>query len=570
MGPTYRLATPAVFAAAVVLTVLAALGGVALLGNELSYPFMIAVLAILLVGVLVKETVSNGDPITPGGIVAFTGLLLFVLRPLTVANSMETSPGAIADTRFFSPTLQLAASSALIEALIFFSAFFVVYYYSVAREARRIRRGGEDAKALEDNAIAGGPAVVDPDAQVRWQRVFNTSVAQALVVISSVVALGLLVYLVLSSGGIQAYTTGLANRSDFLSGKSFIGLSYIPVQIAIVYNVLARRQKGLEGWNWVNLVAVLVLVVCAGSAGGRGPLIIGVFLPFLILKQIGPKPFRFRTIALIGGVTAVVAMVYSIVIRESTFDNGRSLDRLTQDPLGVLLDRLTSGIETRPFDVLIRLNEVASLPDFVYQWGATYAAVPAWFVPRGLWEDKPFGGGNTWFTSTYVPRFYGVNRVETSLSAIGEAFANFGIPGVVAVGALLGLVAGLFIRARMRRRGLLGAAIAVVVTPYLFSLIRGDAYQGMSTSIASLVILVGFFWISSTRKQVTGPVSAPVPLLDETAPAAVREQALIGAGVAGLGAVGGSAQASADARPAVGNGRAFPAGKPAVNWTPDR
>jgi oligosaccharide repeat unit polymerase len=313
-----------------------------------------------------------------------------------------------------------------------------------------------------------------------------------------------------------------------------------------------------------------VLVVCAGSAGGRGPLIIGVFLPFLILKQIGPKPFRFRTIALIGGVTAVVAMVYSIVIRESTFDNGRSLDRLTQDPLGVLLDRLTSGIETRPFDVLIRLNEVASLPDFVYQWGATYAAVPAWFVPRGLWEDKPFGGGNTWFTSTYVPRFYGVNRVETSLSAIGEAFSNFGIPGVVAVGALLGLVAGLFIRARMRRRGLLGAAIAVVVTPYLFSLIRGDAYQGMSTSIASLVILLLFFWISSTRKQVTGPVSAPVPLPDETAPAAVREQALIGAGTAGLGAVGGSAPADADARPAIGNGRAFPAGRPAGTWTPDR
>ena len=287
-----------------------------------------------------------------------------------------------------------------------------------------------------------------------------------------------------------------------------------------------------------------------------------MFLPFLILKQIGPKPFRFRSIALIGGITAVVAMVYSIVIRESTFDNGRSLDRLT------------SGIETRPFDVLIRLNEVAAVPDFVYQWGATYAAVPAWFIPRGLWADKPFGGGNTWFTSTYVPRFYGVNRVETSLSAIGEAFSNFGIPGVVAVGALLGLVASLFIRARMRRRGLLGAAIAVVVTPYLFSLIRGDAYQGMSTSIASLVILVVFFWIASTRKQVTGPLSAPVPVVDENASAAERERALVGAGVgtgSGTGFGPGPGTGPADAaRPAIGNGRAFPAGRPAVTWTPER
>jgi oligosaccharide repeat unit polymerase len=568
MGPTYRLATPAVFAAAVVLTILAVLGGVALLGNELSYPFMIAALAVLLVGVLVKETVSNGDPLTPGGIVAATGLLLFVLRPLTVANSTLTSPGARADTRFFSPTLQLAASSALIEALIFFAAFFVVYYYSTAREARRIAQGGQDAAALDSDAIATGRATTVPLTDVRWQRVFDTSISQALVVISAVVALGLTMFLVLSSGGIAAYTAGLANRSDFLSGKSFIGLSYIPVQIAIVLNVLARRQKGLDAWNWVNVIGALVLVVCAGSAGGRGPIIIGVFLPFLILKQIGPKPFRFRSIAVIAGLTAVIAMVYSIVIRESTFDNGRSLDRLTQDPLGVLLDRLTSGIETRPFDVLIRLNEVASLPGWAYQWGATYAAVPAWFVPRGLWEDKPFGGGNTWFTSTYVPRFYGVNRVETSLSAIGEAFSNFGVPGVVAVGALLGLVASLFIRARMRRRGVLGGAIAIVITPYLFSLIRGDAYQGMSTSIASLVILMLFFWLSTTRKQVTGPVSAPVPLLDETSTAAERERERERV----------PADADADAgtpvvdegRPARAEGRAFPAGRPATTWKADR
>lgn len=482
-----RLGTPAILLAAVLAAAGVTAGTLALLGNELSYPVMIVSLAALLVGVIIKETASNGDPLTPAGIAAATGLLLFVLRPLTVAHSQETSPGAVADTRFFTPSLQLAASQALIEVLIFFMSFYLVYYFSSWREKKRVDSG------LSGQTFASSPPV--PGAE----RHFSARATNALVVGASLIGLGLLAYLVMSSGGPAAYIAGLANRSNFLSGRAFIGLAYIPVQVALILNILQRRRVGLNTWNWITLAGFATLIVCAGSTGGRGPLIVGVFLPFLILKQIGPNPFRFRSIAWMGGGTVVISMLYGIVIRDATFDDGRSLDLLLKDPIGVLLDRLTSGIETRPFDVLIRLNEVVAQQGFEYQLGATYAAVPAWFVPRELWENKPFGGGNTWFTSTYVPRFYGENRVETSLSAIGEAFSNFGFIGVVVVGALLGLVVSLFIRSRISRRGIHGTTIAVVITPLLFSTIRGDAYQGMSTSIGSLVILSAFVWMASSK-----------------------------------------------------------------------
>lgn len=489
-----RLRAPLIVLAAI----LAAMGVTAvtlgLLGNEVSYPVMIALLAVLLVGVLVKETVSNGDPLTPGGIAAATGLLLFVLRPLTVAQSQKTSPGAMADTRFFSPSLQLAASEALVQVMIFFISFYAVYYFSASRESKRAVNGLSD-----QTFVSFAPA----SSAVRH---FSAKITNGLVVASSVVGLGLLAYLVVSSGGPAAYIAGLANRSGFLSGMAFVGLAYIPIQIALILNILERRRVGVTMWNWITVGGFVALIVCAASAGGRGPLIVGVFLPFLILKQIGPNPLSFRSIAWMAGGTAVISMLYGIVIRDATFDGGRSLDLLLQDPLGVLLDRLTSGIETRPFDVLIRLNEVVGRPGFEYQLGATYAAVPAWFVPRNLWEDKPFGGGNTWFTSTYVPRFYGENRVETSLSAIGEAFSNFGFVGVIAVGALLGVVTSLFIRSRIARRGIQGTTIAVVITPLLFSTIRGDAYQGMSTSIGSLVIISVFVWIASRKAD---PVELP-------------------------------------------------------------
>ena len=493
-----RLGAPAIVLAAMLAAMGVTAGTLALLGNEWSYPIMIALLAVVLVGVIIKETAANGDPLTPGGIAAATGLLLFVLRPLTVAQSQETSPGALADTRFFSPNLQLAVSSALVQVLIFFISFYLVYYFSSARESKRAGSGLSPQAALTSAPVPG------------TGRHYSARATNALVVGSSVIGLGLLVYLVMSSGGPSAYIAGLANRSNFLSGRAFIGLAYIPVQIALILNILERRRVGLYSWNWITIAGFATLIVCAASAGGRGPLIVGVFLPFLILKQIGPNPLRFRRIAWMAGGTAVISMLYGIVIRDAAFDDGRSLDLLLRDPIGVLLDRLTSGIETRPFDVLIRLNEVVAQPGFEYQLGATYAAVPAWFVPRQLWENKPFGGGNTWFTSTYVPRFYGENRVETSLSAIGEAFSNFGFIGIIAVGALLGLVVSLFIRSRISRRGIFGTTIAIVITPLVFSTIRGDAYQGMSTSIGSLVIISVFVWLASSK---TDPVAtAPEPL----------------------------------------------------------
>lgn len=460
---------------------------VSLVDQSVSYPTMIALLAVLLVGALVREMIVFRDPLTPAGIVAITGILLFVLRPLTIMSSEVTSPGARADSRYFSDELVLAGSSALVQCLIFFAAFFLIYYAVAGRREFPI------------------------DGAVVPRRVVDSRGLQAVVFLTTLVALGAIGYLVLSSGGVGSYFSGLANRSEFLSGKSFLALTYVPVQIALVANVMHRRAVGLPVWNnWINLVAVGSLVLCGFTAGGRGPLIVGVVLPLLLLKQLGPKPFTLRTIMTMGVGLVIVAITYSVVVRNAAFDGGRSIDELQSDPVGVMLSQLTSGAETRPFDSLIRLNEAADDESFEFQLGSTYATVPAWFIPRALWDDKPSGGGNTWFTSTYVPRFYGTERVETSLSAIGEGYSNFGYAGVAVAGAAFGFLAGALKRRHLARRGLLGATLTVSLTPILFSLIRGDAYQGGSLTIATVILASGIYLIVSKKDPGTGP-AAPKP-----------------------------------------------------------
>ena len=335
-------------------------------------------------------------------------------------------------------------------------------------------------------------------------RTVSTTALQVAAVLTALLALGTTAVLIQSSGGVSGYFSGISNRSEFLSGRSFLVFGYVPVQVALIATVLHRRTLGLPVWRTTPvLLAVTALVVAGLAGGGRGPFIVGVALPLLMLKQVGPKPWSLRTIGAFGGVMLLFAVGYSVFVRGAQFDDGRSAAAFQSDPLGTTVGQLSSGAETRPFDSLIRLAEVQAEPDFVPQWGATYAAVPSWFVPRAVWEDKPYGGGNTWFTSTYVPRYYGTARVETSVSAVGEAFGNFGWIGVAAAGAAIGLLGGAFSRERLARRSLLGATATVCLTGQLFSLVRGDLYQGGSITIATLTV-VGVVYV-----LVTGKSAAP-------------------------------------------------------------
>lgn len=478
--------------------VFASMISIGLVGGGFSYATLILVLAGLLVGILVREVIVVRDLVTPAGIVAATGLLLFVLRPITVAATGVTSPGALADSRFFSPALQDAASVALAWCIVFFSAFAIVYYWRVAVAAGHLPLGAGRRPA---------PMSVPP---TRVRREVSTTALQVISVLAALVAFGTTAMLVQSSGGISGYLSGISNRSEFLSGRSFLVFGYVPAQVALIANVLHRRHMGLKVWRSAPILLVLVALIVAGLAGGgRGPFIVGVALPLLLLKQVGPKPFSLRTIGIFGVVMLLFAVGYSVFVRGAQFDEGRSAAAFRSDPIGTTIEQITSGSETRPFDSLIRLAEVQAQPGFEYQWGATYAASPSWFVPRALWEDKPFGGGNTWFTSTYVPRYYGSARVETSVSAIGEAFGNFGWVGVGAAGVVFGLVGGAFSRERLARRSLLGATATVCLTGQMFSLVRGDLYQGGSITIATLT-LVGVVYIVVTRRAKPVPKgSAP-------------------------------------------------------------
>lgn len=412
-----------------------------------------------------------GHPLTPAGIVALGGILLFVLRPLTIDSSGTTTPGAILDTRYFTGGTVQAATEALLQVTVFYLAFGVIYFL-----------------IMSTRCAARGADV--PDVAVR-RAGFVLALATAFAVLCAAV-------LIQSSGGIAEHFAGVSIRSSFLAGRYFLTLGYVPLTIALVLYVLTRRFRGLPDWNGLAIIAAGILCVVGFTTGGRGPLVLGIILPLLILQQTGPRRFSTRALILIGISLLAGAMVMSLFLRENQYDQGASLAALQDDPFGTLLNRLTSGVETRPFDSLILLNEADNAGRMPPLFGLTYLAVPTWFIPGEILPGK-MGGANTWFTMTYVPRFYYPERIETSISAIGEGYANFGYFGIVLVGVLVAVAAAKLTMHR-ERTTLQRTLFAVILTPMFFSFIRGDAYQNLSAVMLMALIAAAMLAIVVPRQ----------------------------------------------------------------------
>ncbi len=74
-----------------------------------------------------------------------------------------------------------------------------------------------------------------------------------------------------------------------------------------------------------------------------------------------------------------------------------------------------------------------------YLWGETYKHIPAQFIPRYFWPDKPVGHISTYTLSKY----YGLqSEDDTKKTTIGfgmltEAYANFGFYGLAMIATLL-------------------------------------------------------------------------------------------------------------------------------------
>ncbi len=462
---------------AIALLSIAVGGSVSLIfGSSMAIWLPLVVLAATTSLLVTWANLYEHDSLSPLALMAYLFIFLYVLRPLYILSTGTIGSARLSEGYTLDDRALAAMTRSLWLLLVALLAGVMVYLLVVLRSgaswtARRLRYDG-------------------PQLTLRSRDILLIAV-----VVTSALALGTYLVLIQQAGGLSSYLNGIATRSKFFFNRSFVTLVNLPLK-ALLFVTLAAY---VTGWRANRLRAIvwstlLVVILTDFLSGGRAAVITGTIVPcVLITHNFG---FRFRrSMALLLLSAGLIFFVSARAgVRDYAFQSSTSQSRtqLIGASFTHLPQTILGGDEAIPFDSLAVLNGATGLPAQT-QDGSTYLPILTYLIPRFLWTDKPLGGGNVWFTSTYYPSFFGPDHVETSISGLGEFFANFGATGMVlGLSILLGIVALAYRRIRQRpsARAIVHYSVGM---GYLITLIRGDAFHSVTNWLVT-VILIEVAW----------------------------------------------------------------------------
>jgi hypothetical protein len=187
---------------------------------------------------------------------------------------------------------------------------------------------------------------------------------------------------------------------------------------------------------------------------------IGIALLLLYLGVVAPAVRQSRDEPVRQGETSFTHLINSF---ESVFSSSASF----ADELELYSNQLDNFL-IREFEAVSTGFIVGEVRKDGYKWGDTMSYAMYAFIPRLLWPNKPILNRGAWFTA-YLG---GAARAEeattsTGISAAGELYWNFGVPGMAVGMCGIGLLYGLLWRmAGANPREPLHMLLYVIVTVF--------------------------------------------------------------------------------------------------------
>lgn len=443
----------------------------------------IVVVAVLSGLVVVQAFRWERDPFAPQLVVGLIFAVLYVLRPAYVFVSGRYGPTRAIDDRALTPDILPAISHALALAALGLTCFWVGSMMD-----RWLNPGvGESWRGLRE----------------RVDRISFDSIPLRVGVVIAAVAAGYVDYrLVRDAGGLSRYISQLSVRSAFFFGRGYLAQITLPLKVLVLV-VLAGKLAGRRPTRRdAVLVAGLLTPVLVGDflTGGRATLLVGTLLPVVLLVHYLWAPLRLRVVATLVVAAMLVFVGSRIITRDSVYVSGQHESRVSLIKSAVLhLPSSTLGArEAVPFDSLVVLVD-ASRKGAPLLMGRTYLPIASFPVPRAIWPGKPLGGGNYWFTTTYFPGFYGNVHAETSISFLGELYANFGSGGIALGCCCLGFMLAVFRRRVFEGQSARALVVYAITIGYVVSGLRGDAFHTVTNWVMTIGLLL-VIWPLVVRK----------------------------------------------------------------------
>ncbi|PYX51732.1 MAG: hypothetical protein DMG76_31255 [Acidobacteria bacterium] len=239
-------------------------------------------------------------------------------------------------------------------------------------------------------------------------------------------------------------------------------LHWAALAAVTIFALVPRRYFGISKPMFGSLFTIGILgLLVANLATGSKAYITFSFLPLVWMVIVRRDLWRWGGILALGLVAAYFGAIAPTLQNSRQEPPGEGEGPLahiissfrvfgwsdsTTEPKNSLSDQAEAFL-VRQFDSTPTGFLVGEVRKDGLQWGQTMQYAAYAFVPRLLWPDKPNVSRGAWFTM-----YLGASNREsestssTGITAVGELYWNFGIPGVV-IGMLgIGLGYGLLWR----------------------------------------------------------------------------------------------------------------------------
>lgn len=259
--------------------------------------------------------------------------------------------------------------------------------------------------------------------------------------------------------------------------------------------ILCYQYFRKEKRKAVNLVTICAVFLFLGliifwfknplveKRNALGPLYISLMflaLPRLFNTNIKTLFFLFFTM--------IVAFPLSAILTHSE----ASFQEILENPM-IVFDHMKGGGVASAFNTLNydAFSNIMATMDYVKEYGFSMGhqllSAFLFFIPRGLWKDKPISTGE--LVGNHLIDTYDFTYSNLSNPLVSEGFINFGIVGVIIAPILLSIVLVRAI-AWLKSDDYLKRVMAFYLAIHLIFLLRGDFTNGYTYYIGAVIGVV--------------------------------------------------------------------------------
>lgn len=305
-----------------------------------------------------------------------------------------------------------------------------------------------------------------------------------------------------SRGGLDAHIGGWSHGRHAEFAGQYYTTALMSLGVLSCWIWLAYRKNATYSVTFWGCTLV-ALGVAFLSLGSRSSAIYPVFVG-LVIWMLRERRIVFVPIA-VGVVVAIYVVGALGAFRRSGWVGEANWEAATESSFTSTVIGTTQGeIAQRSSSGDAELAVYGHVPDEVaLLWGSSYANAMVTPIPRALWPGKPGQVGGL------AGRVFFRMDAGAPPGAVGEAYWNFHVPGVIGIFGLFGIIVNWLARTFQRNADQRGAVALYAPTLFLAHTPDSSAFVACIIPLASLLLI--FVVVGIVDLGPRQPVATPRP-----------------------------------------------------------